>query len=287
VVAREIHARGPRREAPFLAVNCGAIPEGLIESELFGHVKGAFTGADRTREGLLAAAREGTLFLDEIGELPRDTQVKLLRVIQERKARPVGSTQDFDVNARLIAATNRDLAAEVQAGRFREDLFYRLNVIHIRVPPLRERREDIPALAEQFLARAAEEHDRKPWTLSKEASIRLMGYDYPGNVRELENLILRATALSDGDELTADVFPGAVRGAGAIGGPSLPEGGIDLDAELVRVEKAYLQAALRRSEGVKVAAAKLLGMSFRSFRYRLEKLGLVQPGEADGPADEG
>ncbi len=175
VVAREIHARGPRREAPFLAVNCGAIPEGLIESELFGHVKGAFTGADRTREGLLAAAGDGTLFLDEIGELPRETQVKLLRVIQERKARPVGSTQDFEVNARLIAATNRDLAAEVQAGRFREDLFYRLNVIHIRVPPLRERRDDIPALAEQFLARAAEEHGRKPWTLSKEAALRLLG----------------------------------------------------------------------------------------------------------------
>jgi len=287
VVAREIHARGPRRDAPFLAVNCGAIPEGLIESELFGHVKGAFTGADRTREGLLAAAGEGTLFLDEIGELPRDTQVKLLRVIQERKARPVGSTQDFDVNARLIAATNRDLAAEVQAGRFREDLFYRLNVIHIRVPPLRERREDILPLAEQFLVRAAEEHERKPWTLLKEAAARLQAYDYPGNVRELENLILRATALSEGDELPAEVFPEAVRGAGAIGGPSLPEGGIDLDAELVRVEKAYLQAALHRSGGVKVAAAKLLGMSFRSFRYRLEKLGLAQPGESDGPTEEG
>ncbi len=281
VVAREIHARGPRRESPFLAVNCGAIPEGLIESELFGHTKGAFTGADRAREGLLAAARDGTLFLDEIGELPRDTQVKLLRVIQERKARPVGSTQDFEVNARLVAATNRDLAVEVQAGRFREDLFYRLNVIHIRVPPLRERREDILPLAEQFLARAAEEHARKPWTLSKAAAARLQAYDYPGNVRELENLILRATALSEYDELPADVFPDTVRGAGSIGGPILPEGGLDLDAELVRVEKAYLQAALHRSGGVKVAAAKLLGMSFRSFRYRLEKLGLAQPGEAD------
>src|ERR1700722_1465757 len=174
VVAREIHARGPRREAPFLAINCGAIPEGLIESELFGHTKGAFTGADRAREGLLAAARDGTLFLDEIGELPRETQVKLLRVIQERKARPGGSTQDFDVEARLIAATNRDLAKEVQAARFREDLFYRLNVIHIRVPLLRERREDILPLAEQFLSRASEEQGRStPWTLTREAVIRL------------------------------------------------------------------------------------------------------------------
>ncbi len=285
VVAREIHARGPRREAPFLAINCGAIPEGLIESELFGHTKGAFTGADRAREGLLAAARDGTLFLDEIGELPRETQVKLLRVIQERKARPVGSTQDFEVNARLVAATNRDLAAEVQAGRFREDLFYRLNVIHIRVAPLRERREDILPLAEQFLARAAEEHQRKPWTLLKEAAARLQAYDYPGNVRELENLILRATALADGDVLTAEVFPDTARGTGSSVGPLLPEEGFELDAELLRVERGYLQAALQRTGGVKVAAAKLLGMSFRSFRYRLEKLGLAQPGEEEPEAD--
>ena len=281
IVAREIHQRGPRREAPFLAINCGAIPEGLIESELFGHTKGAFTGADRTREGLLAAARDGTLFLDEIGELPRDTQVKLLRVIQERKARPVGSTADFDVNARLIAATNRDLAKEVQVGRFREDLFYRLNVIHIKVPPLHERREDIPALAEQFLARAAEERGRKPWTLTKEAVVRLQAYDYPGNVRELENLIQRATALSEGDVLGADVFPDTVRSAGALGTSTFPDGGLDLDAELVRVEKQYLLAALQRTNGVKGTAAKLLGMSFRSFRYRLEKLGLAQPGDED------
>jgi two-component system response regulator PilR (NtrC family) len=269
-----------------LAINCGAIPEGLIESELFGHTKGAFTGADRAREGLLAAAREGTLFLDEIGELPRDTQVKLLRVIQERQARPVGSTQDFEVQARLIAATNRDLAQEVKAGRFREDLFYRLNVIHIRVPPLRDRREDILPLAEQFLVRAAEEQGRNPWVLSKEAILRLREYDYPGNVRELENLIARATAFSDGEALSADAFPDTVRGGGTLGEVRLPESGVDLDAELIRVEKAYLQTALLRSQGVKVAAAKLLGMSFRSFRYRLEKLGLAEA-EDTGAIAEG
>ena len=186
-----------------------------------------------------------------------------------------------------MAATNRDLAAEVQAGRFREDLFYRLNVIHIRVPLLRERREDILPLAEQFLARAAEEQGRKPFTLSKEAAARLQAYDYPGNVRELENLILRATALAEGDELTAEVFPDTVRGAGVVGGATLPAGGLDLDVELLRVEKAYLQAALLRSNGVKVAAAKLLGMTFRSFRYRLEKLGLAQPGDSEPPLGDG
>jgi two-component system response regulator PilR (NtrC family) len=284
VVAREIHDRGPRREAPFLPVNCGAIPEGLIESELFGHVKGAFTGADRNREGLLAAAKEGTLFLDEIGELPRETQVKLLRVIQERKARPVGSTQDFDVHARLIAATNRDLALEVQAGRFREDLFYRLNVIHVKVPPLRDRREDILALADQFLARFAEAQGRS-LRLSKEASARLLEYDYPGNVRELENLIERACALAEGTVIGPEVLPDLLRSRNVPQGELIPESGMDLDSELLRVERGYLVQALERTGGVKVAAAKLLGMTFRSFRYRLEKLGLAQPEEGEAAED--
>jgi two-component system response regulator PilR (NtrC family) len=284
VVAREIHDRGPRREAPFLPVNCGAIPEGLIESELFGHVKGAFTGADRNREGLLAAAKDGTLFLDEIGELPRETQVKLLRVIQERKARPVGSTQDFDVHARLIAATNRDLALEVQAGRFREDLFYRLNVIHVKVPPLRDRREDILALADQFLARFAEAQGRS-LRLSKEASARLLEYDYPGNVRELENLIERACALAEGTVIGPEVLPDLLRSRNVPQGELIPESGMDLDSELLRVERGYLVQALERTGGVKVAAAKLLGMTFRSFRYRLEKLGLAQPEEGEAVED--
>jgi two-component system response regulator PilR (NtrC family) len=278
VVAREIHLRGPRHDAPFLAINCGAIPEGLIESELFGHVKGAFTGATNTREGLLAAAKEGTLFLDEIGELPLQTQVKLLRVIQERKARPVGSTEDFEVGARLIAATNRDLAEEVTKGRFREDLYYRLNVIHIRVPPLRERREDILPLAEKFLLRH-ETAFHKHWTLSKQATQRLLEYEYPGNVRELENLIERATALADGDVIGPEVLPENLRRPGAAGQVQLPENGLDLDAELAQIERQLLGQALERSNGVKMAAAKLLGMSFRSFRYRLEKLGMSKPGE--------
>jgi two-component system, NtrC family, response regulator PilR len=284
VVAREIHARGPRKDQPFLAINCGAIPEGLIESELFGRVKGAFTGAVANREGLLAAAGEGTLFLDEIGELPKETQVKLLRVIQERKARPVGSTQDFNVEARLVAATNRDLSAEVAAGRFREDLYYRLNVIHLHIPPLRERREDVVPLAEHFLRLQAERQLRKvPWTLSKEAVARLLDHGFPGNVRELENAIERATALTDDDEIGKEILPDAA-------GPALgsfltiPQEGIELDAVLRRVERELIVQALTRTGGTRVAAAKLLGTSFRSLRYRLEKLGFEPRAASD---DEG
>ncbi|MHB8418928.1 MAG: sigma-54-dependent transcriptional regulator [Myxococcales bacterium] len=281
VVAREIHARGPRKDQPFLAVNCGAIPEGLIESELFGHLKGAFTGAVQNREGLLAAAGEGTLFLDEIGELPKETQVKLLRVIQERKARPVGSTQDFDVNARLIAATNRDLAAEVAAGRFREDLFYRLNVIHLRIPPLRERREDIGPLALHFLAVQADRQGRRPWTISQEALAGLQGYGFPGNVRELENAVERATAFAEGDDIGSQLIPVIPPSAG--NHVVVPPTGLDLDAELARFEGAALVQALKLSGGVKGAAARLLGISFRSFRYRLERLGIER---TEGPEPE-
>jgi two-component system, NtrC family, response regulator PilR len=285
IVAREIHNRGPRKDLPFMAVNCGAIPEGLIESELFGHVRGAFTGAVASREGLLAAAGEGTLFLDEIGELPRETQVKLLRVIQERRARPVGSTQDFDVAARLIAATNRDLAAEVAAGRFREDLFYRLNVIHLRVPPLRERSEDVLPLAEHFLAIQAQRQQRSPWTLSKEAIGRLLEHDFPGNVRELENAIERATTLAEGDVVGGEIIPGP--GRGRSGSEKLPAVGLDLDTELNRIERAYLVQALEKAGGTKIAAAKLLGMSFRSFRYRLQKQGLAKSDDVEVDVDDG
>jgi len=272
VVAREIHAKGPRKDQPFLAVNCGAIPEGLIESELFGHVKGAFTGAVGSREGLLAAAAEGTLFLDEIGELPKETQVKLLRVIQERKARPVGSTLDFDVAARLIAATNRDLATEVAEGRFREDLYYRLNVIRVSVPALRERREDIIPLTDHFLALQAQRQGRKPWTLSSEARARLLEHAFPGNVRELENAIERAGALAEGDELGPELFAAGEKRPGQA--VSIPAEGMNLEAELEQLERAYIVQALERTKGIKTAAAKLLGTSFRSLRYRLAKLGL-------------
>ncbi len=276
VVAREIHARGPRRDAPFLAINCGAIPEGLIESELFGHVKGAFTGAVSNRQGLLAAAGEGTLFLDEIGELPKETQVKLLRVIQERKARPVGSVQDFDVQARLVAATNRDLASEVAKGNFREDLFYRLNVIQVRVPALRDRPQDILPLAEHFLARLALALGRLPWKMTTDAANRLIQNPFPGNVRELENLIERAVALADGDEIGPDLLCAeeARPVSSTTAGVNLPADGIDIDHELERVERAYLEQALARTGGVKVAAARLLRTSFRSLRYRLQKLGM-------------
>ncbi len=281
VVAREIHARGPRRDAPFLAINCGAMPQGLIESELFGHVKGAFTGAVASHEGLFASASDGTVFLDEIGELPKDTQVKLLRVIQERRARPVGSTQDFEVQARLVAATNRELGAEVAAGRFREDLFYRLNVIHLRVPPLRDRREDVIPLAEHFLARIAVP-GRQPLALSRAARARLLDLRFPGNVRELENLMERSAALVDGQEIDADllVVPDVAPVEDGFR-PHLPSDGIDIDQELLRIERAYLEQALGRTGGVKVAAAKLLRTTFRSFRYRLEKVGLKGDGGDD------
>src|SRR5205823_3848712 len=207
LVARAVHAKSPRASAPFLPVNCGAIPEGLIESELFGHVKGAFTGAQGAKEGLFQAAHGGTLFLDEIGELGLPLQVKLLRAIQDRRIRAVGATEDAEVDVRLVAATNRDLPGEVRAGRFREDLYYRLNVVQIRVPPLRDRREDVLALADHFLKRFGAEHGRSSLRLSPEATRRLDDYPFPGNVRELENLIERAVALSSGTEVTVDALP--------------------------------------------------------------------------------
>ncbi|HEY5677093.1 MAG TPA: sigma-54 dependent transcriptional regulator, partial [Myxococcales bacterium] len=206
LVARAVHARGPRAQAPFVPVNCGAIPEGLIESELFGHAKGAFTGAQGAKQGLFQAAQDGTLFLDEIAELPLNLQVKLLRAIQERSIRPVGEAADVEVDVRLVAATNRDLAAEVKTGRFREDLYYRLNVVQIRVPPLRERREDVLPLADHFLRRFGAELGRSGLHLSADARRRLDEYPFPGNVRELENLIERAVALSSGGEVTVDAL---------------------------------------------------------------------------------
>src|SRR2546422_2108362 len=220
LVARAVHARSPRASAPFVPVNCGAIPEGLIESELFGHVKGAFTGAQTDKDGLFQTAEGGTLFLDEIAELPTPLQVKLLRAIQDRRIRSVGGTDDVEVDVRIVAATNRDLPAEVRAGRVREDLFYRLNVVQIRVPPLRERREDILLLADHFLRRFAAEHRRPELRMSREARRRLDEYGFPGNVRELENLIERAVALSNGDEMTLDALPAPLRGT-----PSLPTDG--------------------------------------------------------------
>jgi two-component system, NtrC family, response regulator PilR len=274
LVARAVHARSPRAQGPFVPVNCGAIPEGLIESELFGHAKGAFTGAQGAKQGLFQAAQDGTLFLDEIGELPVSLQVKLLRAIQERRIRAVGDTEDVDLDVRLVAATNRDLAAEVRAGKFREDLYYRLNVVQIRVPPLRERREDVLPLADHFLRRFAAEHARPVPRLSADAKRRLSEYWFPGNVRELENLIERAVALSNGDEVTVDALPAVLRGTGAHAlspeGP-LPEG-FSLEAYLAQIERELIDRALSEAGGVKKDASAKLGLTFRQFRHRVKKL---------------
>jgi two-component system response regulator PilR (NtrC family) len=284
LVARAVHAKSPRASAPFLPVNCGAIPEGLIESELFGHVKGAFTGAAGAKEGLFQAAHGGTLFLDEIGELGLQLQVKLLRAIQERRIRPVGATEDLEVDVRLVAATNRDLPEEVRAGRFREDLYYRLNVVQVRVPPLRERREDVLALAEHFLKRFGAEHGRSRLRLSPDANRRLDDYPFPGNVRELENLIERAVALSTGSEVTVDALPAPLRtpanGMAQVSGPLPP--GFSLEAHLAGVERQLIDRALAESRGVKKDAATRLGLTFRQLRHRIKKLS----GEAEAEGEE-
>src|SRR2546421_4609255 len=283
LVARAVHARSPRTEAPFVPVNCGAIPEGLIESELFGHAKGAFTGAQGAKRGLFQAAQDGTLFLDEIGELPLSLQVKLLRAIQERSIRPVGDHTDVDVDVRLVAATNRDLAGEVRAGRFREDLYYRLNVVEIRVPALRERREDVLPLADHFLRRFAAEHGRPVPRLSADAKRRLSEYWFPGNVRELENLIERAVALSTGDEVTVDALPAVLRGNGAHA--LSPEGPLPaefaLEEYLARIERELIDRALTEAGGVKTYAAARLGLTFRQFRHRVKKLAGQPEDETD------
>ncbi len=285
LVAKALHQRSPRCDQPFVPVNCGAIPEGLIESELFGHVRGAFTGAQADKAGLFTAAGGGTLFLDEIGELPLLLQVKLLRAIQDRRIRPVGATDDVEIDVRIIAATNRDLAAEVRAGRFREDLFYRLNVIQIRVPPLRERREDVLRLAEHFLRRFAAEHGRGPLSLSRETRRLIDEYAFPGNVRELENLIERAVTLSDGPEVTMDALPLPLRPPMAASallaeGP-LPQS-FSLEKHLTEIEQSLIERALHQSGGVKKSAASYLGLTFRQFRHRYKKLF----GEKDDAGDD-
>jgi two-component system response regulator PilR (NtrC family) len=276
LVARAIHDQSERGEHPFVAVNCGAIPENLLESELFGHVKGAFTGAIENRAGLFECAEKGTIFLDEIGEIPLPLQVKLLRVIQDRKVRRVGGSMDEPVDVRIVAATNRDLQEEVLAGRFREDLFYRLNVIQVHLPPLRERMEDVPLLIQHFVAKFALELDRPVDRVGDDAMALIQNYAFPGNVRELENTIERAVALSQGGTIHSDVLPPAILAPRSAPEASsrLPEEGGDLDGMLAQVERELLREALGRTGGVKKKAAMLLGVSFRSFRYRLEKLGL-------------
>jgi two-component system response regulator PilR (NtrC family) len=279
MVARAIHAGGDRREQPFVAVNCGAIPENLLESELFGHVKGAFTGAVQNKAGLFEVAETGTVFLDEIGDLSLPLQVKLLRVIQERVFRRVGGTSDIKFGARIVAATNRQLEGEVSAGRFREDLYYRLNVIEIPVPPLRTRKDDIPLLVRHFVDKYTAELEKPVEGVSDETMARLMEYDFPGNVRELENVIERAVALCRGDTIDVDGLPPTVlERQPASRDVRIPDEGVNLDRLMSEYEKSLLLEALRQTGGVKKRAAQRLGISFRSFRYRLEKLRLDDDG---------
>jgi two-component system response regulator PilR (NtrC family) len=284
VVARAIHRGGPRRDKPFVAVNCAAIPETLLESELFGHVKGAFTGAVQNKEGLFETADEGTLFLDEVGELTLAVQVKLLRAIQEKSFRRVGGSGDTRSNARIIAASNRRLEDEVASGRFREDLYYRLNVIEIPLPSLRERSEDIPLLVAHFIEKYATELEKDVNRVTDDAIARLIEYRFPGNVRELENVIERAVALSRSDVIDIDSLPPAVLSPAACAdAPRITSTeGVDLEAMLNEYESGLLKEALQAANGVKKRAAKLVGVSFRSFRYRLEKLGLDHPSDGEG-----
>ena len=275
LVARAIHDQSPRSGKPFVAINCGAIPENLIESELFGHVKGAFTGALQNKDGLFEAATGGTLFLDEIGELSHPLQVKLLRALQEKSIRRVGDTADRKIDVRIVSATNRRLEDEVAAGRFREDVYYRLNVIQLTLPPLRDRPEDIPLLAQHFIRRFADEIGKEVEGMDGEAFDMLSTYGFPGNVRELENLIERAVALARGPVIGTSLLPPTVTAnPSASAGPisRIGDEGVDLEALVATYERSLLTEALSKTGGIKKRAARLLGISFRSFRYRLEKL---------------
>ncbi|MDD5305868.1 MAG: sigma-54 dependent transcriptional regulator [Deltaproteobacteria bacterium] len=275
VVARAIHFSGPRSGAPFVAVNCGAMPEQLMESELFGHERGSFTGASEDKDGLFKAADGGTVFLDEVGELPMALQVKMLRVLQDHTIRKVGGSKESHVDVRVIAATNRNLEAQVAAGLFRTDLFYRLNVIHIQIPPLRERPEDIPPLIEHMVARLAAERGARP-NISPDAMRALLSYHYPGNVRELANILERAATLASSDRITLDDLPpDMVRPAPQTSGP-LPESGVNLDEILDKTERTLIDRALERTKGNRTQAAALLGITFRSLRYRLSKHGIAE-----------
>jgi len=279
LIARAIHVNSPRRERPFVAVNCGALSETLLDSELFGHMRGSFTGADSNKKGLIEVAEKGTIFLDEIGEMSPVVQVKLLRVLQERKFRRLGGTEEIDADIRILAATNRDLTKMVAEGSFREDLFYRINVIPMRVPPLRERQDDIPLLAEHFVARFAEQMRKPVSGISGAAMSLLTQYAWPGNIRELENAMERAVALERTPTILPDSLPEHLgqRAAEAPVAPpadAFPDAGFDLERHVQEIEREYIAEALRRAGGVKVKAAELLGMSFRSFRYYTKKYNL-------------
>jgi two-component system response regulator PilR (NtrC family) len=275
LIARALHHHAGGRKGPFVSVNCGALVETLLESELFGHRKGSFTGASSDRRGLFETATGGTLFLDEITETSINLQVKLLRAIQEREVVPVGGTTPINVDVRIIVATNRDLSQEVRTGRFREDLYYRLNVIHIQIPPLKERSEDIPLLLEHFISHLGDRQGRTLSSVAPEVMKRLMEYDYPGNVRELENIVERAIALAESDTFTMDLLPDGVLQAPTARIPvtePLTEGQ-NLDSLLEDYERRLIESALDQTAGNRTRAAEVLGVSFRSLRYRLKKYG--------------
>ena len=276
LVARAIHNQSPRADKPFISVNCGAFTESLLESELFGYVKGSFTGATADRKGLFAAAHKGTIFLDEVGEMPLSMQVKLLRVLQERKVRPVGAHEEIAIDTRVIAATNRDLAAMSGDNTFREDLYYRISVIPIELPPLRERRDDIAVLATHFVNKFCQQTGRN-LALTGEALRLLEGYDWPGNVRELENTVERAVALERTEAIQPERLPEKILRDNPLQTAALlnlPENGINLTAHLDHLEKTYLLEALNRTGGQQTRAADLLQLSVRSLRHLLDKHGI-------------
>jgi two-component system response regulator PilR (NtrC family) len=284
LIARSIHNQSSRSDRPFVVINCGSIPESLMESEFFGYKKGAFTGASQDKKGLFEAADTGTIFLDEVGELSLPMQVRLLRVVQERSFKPVGSNDDLCVDIRIISATNKQVEEEVIAGRFREDLYYRLNVVEIKVPPLRERKGDLRALAQHFLEKYARDAGKEMTKISSYAVDLLHKYDFPGNIRELENLIERSVALSSTNILLPDNLSLSIHKRRWIEGienrrfdlDEVPKG-VFLDSILEQIERAYLEKALSCTSGNKHKAAELLGITFRSFRYRCSKLGIEKP----------
>jgi len=284
LLARAIHAHSVQSRGPFLSVNCGALPEGLLESELFGHTRGSFTGAVRDHMGLFAQAGGGTIFLDEIGELTPPTQVKLLRVLQEHRVRPVGGQKEIEVDVRVLAATNRDLQKEVANGAFREDLYYRLNVLHLHLPGLRNRGDDIPELARHFVSRTCDRFGIPEKRLTPDAIRVLQAYDWPGNVRELENIIERTVALEQSEIISSGSLPEHLRGAGGeepFEHVGLPEEGIDLEEYLNGLRASMIRQALNRTGGHQKKAAELLRLSYRAFRYHADKLGLIRDDEGE------
>ena len=289
VVARAIHQMSPRNNRPFVPVNCAAIPRDLLESEMFGHERGAFTGASGTRQGLFNTAAGGTILLDEIGEMPMDLQAKLLRVLEDGEVRSVGADRSSRVDVRVIAASNIDLAASVRKGTFREDLFYRLQVVPIVVPPLRERRSDIPLLVDHFLARIHGRNPQRNFTVSREAMVHLWSYDWPGNIRELENMVERLAILCEDSLIDTPILPAVLvtkpRPPVIEIPANLPAGGVNLTRMVREIEGRYINQALAQTGGNKQAAAKLLGLKRTTFAAKLRR-SIFVPGNPDDKEDD-